>query len=130
MNIYKAKYWLLNIPSLWDAEFSDDTDVIYDNAGIGEIVISTVYQENGISDGQLEEMASEHVDTDSMLDDVVLGDFSGIAVSFEEGGEYWCEWYLRSENILLFVSYNCAVKDFEVDEDVVESILESLEDIS
>lgn len=129
MQTYKTQYWLLNVPALWDAEADNETDVIYDNAGVGELVISTLYQDEGISDEQLEAMASEHIDSDAMIDDVVVGDFSGIAVSFEQDAEYWCEWYLRSENVLLFISYNCDAKNAEVDEDVVESILESLEEI-
>jgi len=126
MRQYKTQYWSLNIPTLWDAEFKDETDVIYDQAGIGELVISTLYQDEGISDEQLEAMASEHVDSDAIIDDVVLGDLSGITVSFEQGDEYWSEWYLRSEKLLLFITYNCDLKNADVDEDVVESILESL----
>ncbi len=130
MQQYKTRYWSLNVPALWDAELSDDTDVIYDKAGVGELVISTLYQADGISDGQLEEMAAEHLDSDAVIEDVVCGDFAGIAVSFEQDGEYWSEWYLRSEKILLFITYNCDVDKIEVDEDVVESILESLEEIT
>ncbi len=126
MRQYKTQYWSLNIPTLWDAEFEDETDIIYDQAGIGELVISTLYQDEGISDEQLEAMASEHVDSDAIIDDVVLGDLSGITVSFEQGDEYWSEWYLRSEKLLLFITYNCDLKNADVDEDVVESILESL----
>ncbi len=130
MQTYKTQHWSLNVPALWDAEADGETDVIYDNAGVGELVISTLYQDEGISDEQLEAMAGEHIESDAVIDDVVLGDFSGIAVSFEQQGEYWCEWYLRSEKVLLFISYNCDLKDSEVDEDVVESILESLEEIA
>ncbi len=129
MQTYKTEYWLLNVPALWDAEADGDTDVIYDNDGVGELVVSTLYQGEGIADEQLEAMASEHVDSDADIEDVVLGDFSGIAVSFEQDGEYWCEWYLRSEKVLLFITYNCDAKNVEVDEDVVESILESLEEV-
>ncbi len=129
MQRYKTQYWSLNMPALWDAEADGETDVIYDNGGVGELVISTLYQDEGIVDEQLEAMASEHVDSDADIEDVVFGDFSGIAVSFEQDGEYWCEWYLSSEKVLLFITYNCTAKDSEVDGDVVESILESLEEI-
>jgi len=130
MRKYKTKYWSVNIPTLWDAEYSDEdeADVIYDNNGVGELIISTVYDETGIVDEQLEAMAAEHLDSQTELEDVVLGDFAGIAVSYTKDAEYWCEWYLCTENVLLFASYNCAEDKAEEDEDVVESILESLEE--
>lgn len=130
MTNYKTQYWSVNIPALWDAEFSDDADVIYDNKGVGELVISTLYDEDGISDEQIEAMAEEHADSDAIIEDVELGDFDGIMVSYAKEGEFWCEWYLRGENVLLFASYNCDEANAEEDEDVVESILESLEEIS
>lgn len=130
MRKYTTKYWSLNIPTLWDAEFSDDTDVIYDNKGIGELVISTLYEETGVSDEQVEAMAEEHTDSDAIIEDVEVGDFGGLMVSYAKDGEYWCEWYLRAEKVLLFASYNCDEANAEEDEDVVESILESLEEIS
>jgi len=130
MTKYKTEHWSVNIPTLWDAEFSDDADVIYDNKGIGELIISTLYDENGITDEQMEAMAEEHADSDAIVEDVELGDFDGIMVSYTEEGEFWCEWYLRAENVLLFASYNCDEANAEEDADVVESILESLEELS
>lgn len=129
MTKYKTQYWALNVPALWDAEFDDDADIIYDNEGIGELVISTVFDENGVDDEQIEAMAEEHSETDAIIEDVELGDFGGIMVSYTKEGEFWCEWYLRGENVLLFVSYNCDEDNADVDEDVVESILESLEEL-
>ena len=129
MRKYKTKYWSLNIPTLWNAEFSDGTDVIYDNKGVGELIISTLYDEQGISDEQLEAMAAEHLDANVDLEDVSAGDFTGVMVSYIKDSEYWSEWYLRTDNILLFASYNCDEDKSEEDEDVVESILESLKEI-
>ena len=130
MRKYKTKHWSVNIPTLWDAEFSDDADVIYDNKGIGELIISTLYDENGITDEQMEAMAEEHAGSDAIVEDVELGDFDGIMVSYTKEGEFWSEWYLGAENVLLFASYNCNEANAEEDADVVESILESLEVLS
>lgn len=130
MTIYKTQYWQVNIPTLWDAEFDDDADVIYDKKGVGELVVSTLYEEDGVSDEQIEAMVEEHADADAIIEDVELGDFGGIMLSYTKEGEFWCEWYLRGENVLLFASYNCDEANAEEDEDVVESILESLEEIS
>ena len=127
MQKYKTKYWSVNLPTLWEAEASDGTDILYDKEGIGELVISTFYQEDGIDDEQLEDLASEHIDADGIVEDVDLGSFSGFVISYTDEGEYWCEWYLKSEKVLLFVSYNCDESNEEVDEDVVESILASLD---
>ncbi len=127
MRKYSTKYWSVNVPTLWDAEFSDGADVIYDNKGVGELIISTLYDEQGVSDEQLEAMAAEHLNSSVELEDIDIGDFSGICVSYSKDSEYWCEWYLRTSNILLFASYNCDEENAEEDEDVVESILESIE---
>ncbi len=127
MKKYKTDHWTVNVPVLWDAEADEGCDVLYDKAGIGELVFSTLYQSEGVSDEQLEEMAAEHLDADVTLEDVNINDFSGFVISYTQEGEYWCEWYLRTDKILLFVSYNCKEGNEEVDEDVVESILDSIE---
>jgi len=130
MQKYKTEYWSVNVPTLWGAEHADGSDILYDKAGVGELVFSTIFQTDGITDEQLEELASEHIDADAVFEDVNPGDFSGFAVSYLKGEEYWSEWFLRTDNCLLFISYNCDEGNEEVDEDVVESILESLEEVS
>jgi len=127
MQKYSSQYWSVNLPTLWDAEVDEGCDVLYDKEGVGELIFTTIYQENGVSDDQLEELASEHLDSNAIIEDIHFDEFSGFVVSFTKDSEYWNEWYLRSDNILLFISYNCNVKDEETDEDVVESILDSLQ---
>jgi len=130
MHKYKTRYWSLNVPVQWDAEFSDGADVIYDNNGVGELVISTLFDENGIEDEQLEAMVAEHLDFDAELEDITIADFSGVMLSYTQDGEFWSEWYLRTDKLLLFASYNCDESQAEEDYDIVEAIMASLEVIA
>ena len=127
MQKYTTKYWSVNLPVLWDSEVDDGCDVLYDKEGIGELIFTSIYQEEGVEDEQLEELAAEHLDSEAVIEDVNFNEFSGFVVSYTKESEYWNEWYLKSENLLLFVSYNCDEKDEDIDEDVVESILASLQ---
>jgi len=127
MHKYKTQYWSLNVPAQWDAEFSDGADVIYDNNGVGELVISTLFDENGIEDEQLEAMVAEHLDFDAELEDITIADFSGVMLSYTQDGEFWSEWYLRTDKLLIFASYNCDESQAEEDDDIVEAIMASLE---
>lgn len=130
MKSYRSAYWQVDLPDDWVSEQEDDSVVLYQPDHGGSIVLSAVREEQEISDEYLEDLVEEHIEAGAELEEVELGNFAGLSCCYEGEGEYWCEWYLRSDQLLLFVTYNCSLEEEGTQDDVVESILESLQVIS
>ncbi len=127
MNCYQSKYWQVDLPAEWQAEQEDDAVVLYHPDNDGALLISTMQEDEDITDEYLAELVDEHVAADAELEQVEFGPFDGLSVCYESEGEYWCEWYLRARQMLLFITYNCPLDQEAMQDDVVESILESLQ---
>ena len=60
------------------------------------------------------------------LKSVIVGDFSGFEICFEDQEASWRHWYLRSDDIMLFATYNCSIADVRVEDAVVDAVLTNL----
>ena len=129
MKNYRSAYWQVDLPDDWVSEQQEDSVVLYHPDHGGSILLSAVREEEEITDEYLAELVDEHIEAGAELEDVELGSFAGLSCCYEGEGEYWCEWYLRSDHILLFVTYNCPLEEEGSQDDVVETILESLQAI-
>jgi len=123
---YITEFWQLDLPVGWETEEEEGVVSLYDPDSSGTLVLSASNEEEDISDDYLEELLSEHIDAGADIEDVEYNDFSGVSCCYDDAEEYWCEWYLRAGPILLFITYNCPIEDEGNEEDVIESILESL----
>lgn len=126
MKQVQTDIWQATVPDSWVVDTEDEMTSLYDPDGIGTLVISTVVEEEAISDDYIEELVSEHLDAGAQLQNESYGPFSGVGCCFELDDDYWCEWYLCFDNILLFITYNCDLSDEGDEDDVIEQILESL----
>lgn len=126
MQKHCTDYWQVELPDHWQIEQIDDAVSFYDPASSGTLLISTIVEQEDISDEYLEEMLSEHLENDAELQDIEVGAFNGVSCCYEADEGYWCEWYLRHGRIMLFVTYDCALEDEGKEDDVVDSILETL----
>ena len=52
--------------------------------------------------------------------------FDGIEINYSDGEQYWREWYLSCDNVMLFITYNCDIEDEEAEDVIVDAILETL----
>jgi hypothetical protein len=127
MNTYQSKYWQVDLPAEWQAEQEDDAVILYHSKHDGSLLISALQEDDTISDEYLADLVDEHIAADAELEQVEFGPFDGLSVCYESEGEYWCEWYLRARHVLLFITYNCPLAQEGSEDDVVESILESLQ---
>lgn len=127
MKTYTSKLWQVYLPAEWQAEQEDDTVVLYHPEHEGSILISAIREDEAISDEYLADLIDEHIDAEAEMEQVEFGPFDGLSICYETEGDYWCEWYLRADRILLFITYNCPLDLEDAQDDVVESILESLQ---
>lgn len=127
MKRYLSKHWQIDVPSNWEHEVQDEDRVLFfDPETNGALVISALQEDEPIDDDYLEDMLEEHLAEDADLYDETCGDFSGVSCCYDAEDEYWCEWYLYTDRVMLFVTYNCPLDDAGEEDDVVDSMLESL----
>ena len=126
MKTYESENWSINLPDDWEEEHDDEGVTLFNPDGCGALEISALEQEEAIDDGFLEYMAAEHLESGAEPDEVEFGDFEGLEFSYGDDGNYWREWYLRADNLMLYITYNCPLQDEGRENDEVEAILETL----
>lgn len=129
MKKYETEHWQLNLPDAWQIEELEDAVSFFDPDSNGTLMISTLVEDEPISDEFLEEMLEVHHNADAELYDVEYGPFAGVTCCYANDEEYWCEWYLVTDNLMLYVTYNCPLEEEGMEDDLIESILESLAEV-
>lgn len=123
---YRASYWATRIPDDWEVERDSDCVALFHPDGAGILEISEALQESEVSLDDLEEIAAEHLDAGADADLVRAGDFEGLGLSYIHEDELWREWYLKSGDLLVFITYHCLEEDEEKEEGFVDVILGSM----
>jgi hypothetical protein len=126
MKKYQSTYWQIDLPENWEIEEMDDAVSLFNPDSSGTLLISTVKEDENISDDYLEELLAEHIDAGADLHDIECGQFDGLTCCYEADEGYWCEWYLRHGSIMLFVTYDCSLEDEGSEDDLIDSMLETL----
>ena len=127
MNIVETDYWCLMLPPEWLAEEDEDSVLITDQDGIGELAITTLVREpDDAPDRNLSEIAQTESPEVSSWAVATFGDFSGVTGQFTEEGAVLQEWYLSHGVALLYCTYVCDVEDAGMDMPAVEEILATL----
>ena len=125
MKTFGTENWLVNLPDEWQGQHRAEYSTVYDPNGVGALQISVVQEINKMND-ELKEFASERSENNKNLDEVTLRNFSGFSFGFSVGDEYWRQWFLKSGNFAMFVTYNCALEDKGIEDSTINTILESL----
>lgn len=123
---YRSQNWQIDLPLGWVAEQEDEVVILYHPDQAGTLSISSTLEEAEISDEYVEGLLAEHIDAGAELIDVEYNIFSGVSCCYDDEEEFWCEWYLWNERLLIFITYNCPLDEEGKQEDVVESMLETL----
>ncbi len=127
MRAVESQWWIIELPDEWEAEQDEETILISDEDGVGEIAITTLQKEDGtVEDGELL-LYTEDIDAQFGKGSVVeLAGFKGYYYSYQEDGDALREWYLRSEDLLLLVTYSCDLENAGMDDGAVDEILSTL----
>jgi len=124
---YESRWWSLELPSGWfgyaDGPCSTFTNAAHD----GVLQVSAAYKDIGqVTDDDLKEFASERISSHSPLDVVISEGFSGITIRYQREGRWWQEWWLRSDHLMVYLTYNASVMSENTEHDAISSIISSL----
>jgi len=127
MKTYQSDNWTVNLPDAWDEEHDEDGVTLFNPHGNGSLEISTLEQEDVVDDGFLEYMAIEHLEAGAEPEEIECGDFEGLVFDYADETHYWREWYLRADNLMLYITYHCPLDVEGGEDDEVDAILETLQ---
>lgn len=127
MKTFQSENWSINLPDDWEEEHDDEGVTLFNPFGKGALEISAVERDEPVDDGFLEYMAAEHLEAGAEPEEVEFGDFEGLELSYADAANYWREWYLRADNLMLYITYHCPLVDEGGEDDEVDAILETLQ---
>lgn len=106
--IFESTWWSVTVPPGWMAEQNEDCATFYHPAGVGALQISAARRETGSVPLQdLQELAAKALPPAIRAKSVKVGALSGLHASYDQDGTHWDRWWLRSDQLLIYVTYNC-----------------------
>ncbi len=128
MRVLETNWWSISLPDEWIAERDEEAIVIFDEDDVGTIQLTDLKREEGdASQEDLFELAEELIEQGIKHTPAAMGDFVGIRFEYDEDDVFVIEWFLRCEDLVLLVSYDCDLDNKAMDVGMVEDILDTLE---
>lgn len=128
MAFVETQWWLMELPDEWEASQEDDAVVIADQDGVGELLISTLQRESGtVTDEELREYAGDAIARSGEAEMVAVADTVGLYCCYADQGEHLREWYLRCDDLFLYVTYCCDSENAGLDDAAIDEILATLQ---
>lgn len=119
--LYHSTDWSVEIPDEWNIEDDETCTTFANPQGIGAFQISSYRKDDTVTDSDLHEFAD-----DIALMEVSLPNVQGLEARFGKGEEFWRKWWLRSGQQMIFATYCRPSGERREEDDVVDSILNSL----
>ncbi|MCR8924008.1 hypothetical protein NO559_14590 [Dasania sp. GY-MA-18] len=127
MNVVETQWWIIDLPPEWQAEEDEETILISDEDGVGEIAITTLEKSDGaVSDAELREFSLEVEQQFGGGQAVSLDELQGYYFCYSDDGDAVRDWYLRCDNLALLITYSCAEDNAGMDDAAVNEILSTL----
>ncbi len=127
MRVVESQWWIIDLPDEWEAEQVDDAITIGDEDGVGVIELTTLQKENGkVDDKELREFTAEIEEQFGAGQEIQVADLSGYYYCYKDGDEAIREWYLRLDDLLIFIIYSCDEENAGMDDSSVDEILSTL----
>ena len=123
---YESTFWTIKYPSEWIVDAHPGGISFYGKDSVGALQISSYSKDREVATEDLYELIREELPRNVSLNNVVAGDFTGLATEFEYKNHFWRYWILSKRKVLLYVRYNCEFEDSEVERESMEQIINSL----
>ncbi len=128
MRIVETDWWTLALPEEWHADQDEESVIIIDIDEVSQIQITTVLKEEGtVSEEELRDFAEELIAEGHEPNSVKLAGMDALAFAYEEDQEFWREWYVRHDNLVLLITHDCDLENQGMDDSLVDEILNSLQ---
>lgn len=121
---FGSERWSILLPKGWRGTWEGDVAGIYHPNGVGALQISGYQKLEEVTDEDLlmliQEVPKEQATAFS------TARFVGFHISYVEGASHWETWFLRHADLMLYVTYNCAVADAGIEQQSVLTAVRSI----
>ena len=127
---YESVWWKAKVPADWDTT-EDDVCLTFKSQGSsGAIQVSAAVKEAApVTDADLKEFAGKRIGN-RPAKTVKTAKFVGIHAEYCDNYKFWREWWLRSDNLMLYVTYNIEKKLKDVERAAIDEFISGLEPLS
>ncbi len=127
MKTYKSNWWSIILPDVWETEEDEACATFAPQSRDCALQMSAARNSNGLAtDDDLRDFASDHIEAGAPIKPIICGEFSGFYLHYSDDDTYQREWWLRCHDTVVLVSYGCDIGDKGKNNDIVNSIIESL----
>jgi hypothetical protein len=124
---YRSGWWSVVLPPGWLGYADAACSTFQAQPPVGALQISAARKESeGITDGDLREFAEGRVSTTTPLQYCAFGAFLGVTAQYRKDGLFWQEWWLRSGQLMVYVTYNVSQEHAAAEQGSISIILSSL----
>lgn len=124
---FKSTGWSVEIPSNWIGEQEDTCASFWSNRGVGALQLSAYQRDiHAVTDSELYAVAQDELIENITPQAANCGDFVGLTISYGTAGKFWRKWWLRSDSLFIYVTYNCDDQDRDIEAVTVDHILSTL----
>lgn len=127
MQTIETQWWFIDLPEEWKATQEEETVIIEDVDGVGEIAITTLQKEDG--DADIMDLAPLMQDVEADYGEgehKLVGDAEGFYFQYIDAAEAVREWYLCLGHLILLITYCCDEENSGMDDGVVDEILQTI----
>lgn len=120
----------MHLPVSWQATEDNECVTLLRKHSPSAVQISAARKETGfITDEELKEFAAERLGDQISLCKVNTPEFTGFCAEYIKNSTFWREWWLRSNDLIVYVTYNIDVKYREAELGLVDEIIRDLRPI-
>jgi len=100
-------WWSVDVPNNWRVRSDKECATFQRDPSLGVLQISSAKKERSpVTDADLSDFANEGTPTGTHLVRVAYSSFSGFTACFEKDDLTWRQWWLRSEGLMVYATYN------------------------
>jgi hypothetical protein len=124
---YEGSWWSIEVPEGWDIDQDEYCTSFVSPSGTGALQISAARKQSGvISDDDLLAQAQKRTEAGASLSPVATAHASGFTAAHARENSEWQEWWLRSDDTLLYVTWIRAAGDDAGEDAVAREMIETL----
>ncbi len=124
---YESNWWSIEYPEEWETEQNEDCTTFYNPDGVGALQISSYRKDEQISESEIFDVATDDITETNKLQKIKEENYQGFIASYAEENDFWKKYYIWKDRIMVYITYNCEIKDKNNEElTTIENILKTL----
>jgi hypothetical protein len=124
---FKSTWWSIEVAPGWFAEREAECVTFWREDGVGALQISAYKYDSGcVPDDDLHDFMKGEFPDDARIQHLSCGEFEGMGVDYVVDGKFWRKRWVRSDPLLIYVTYNSGYSAQAIESAAVDQMLATL----